>query len=111
MNTCVHVIVSLFQFVENVAIKIPSKWIRVGVAFGLNRSQIDANEKRYLADDSVILMCSSTAKRHLLTSRASFVSVLHSNYVGEERLAEYIQETLSDIVVVLLCMIVDVWTE
>ena len=79
---CTGDTVSLFQFMENVAVKIPSKWKRVGVAFGLNQSQIDAIDiitinivqQRHIIGivslmlSSVFLMCSSTGKRHLLTN-------------------------------------------
>ena len=97
---CAGDTVSLFQFMENVAIKIhvPSKWKRVGVAFGLGWSQIDAIEKRCLADSSecysdVFEYWQETFTHKQPANWASLVSVLRSNYVGEERLVEYIQET------------------
>ena len=101
INTCVLCAgdtVSLFQFMENVAIKIPSKWKRVGVAFGLNQSQIDAIEKHRLADaiecfSDVFKYWQETSTHKQPANWASLISVLRSNYVGEERLAEYIQET------------------
>ena len=95
---CAGDTVSLFQFMENVAIKIPSKWKRVGIAFGLNQSQIDAIEKHRLADaiecfSDVFKYWQETSTHKQPANWASLISVLRSNYVGEEGLAEYIQET------------------
>lgn len=88
---------SLFQFMESVATKIPSKWKRVGVALGLNQSQIDAIEKRRLADP---LDCFSDVFNYwqqLYTpyqpvSWSTLVTVLRTQYVGEESLADFIQK-------------------
>ena len=90
--------VSLFQFMETVATEIPSKWKRLGVAFGLNQSQIDAIEKRRLADpiecfSDVFHHWQQTSTPQKPANWSSLVRVLCSRYVGEERLAEYVQNT------------------
>ena len=91
---CAGDTVSLFQFMENVAVKIPSKWKRVGVAFGLNQSQIDAIEKASFhaieCFSDVFKYWQETSTHKQPANWASLVSVLCSNYVGEKRLAKYI---------------------
>ena len=90
--------VSLFQFIETVAIKIPSKWRRVGVAFGLSQSQIDAIEKQRLADplgchSDVFSLWQQLSIHQQPVSWTALVTVLCSQSVGEEHLAEFIQQT------------------
>ena len=91
--------VSLFQFNERVASKIPSKWKQVGVALGFSQSRIDAIEYRRnkvpfecFSDVFDYWQNESTPERP--ANWATLISVLRSNTVGEEALAEHIQSTL-----------------
>ena len=89
---------SLFQFTESVAIKIPSKWKKVGVALGLTLAQIDAIEELRVADP---IGCFSEVFTHWQqmstlqqpVSWTTLVTVLRSQYVGEERLADFLHKT------------------
>ena len=92
-------VVSLFQFNEYVASKIPSKWKKVGVALGFSQSRIDAIEYRRqkepfecFSDVFDYWQNESTPERP--ANWATLISLLRSNTVGEEALAENIQSTL-----------------
>ena len=90
--------VSLFQFMESVAIKIPSKWKVVGLALGLSQSQIDDIEKERSADP---LGCFSDVFRHRQQlsppqqpmSWTTLTTVLCSESVGETGLADSLRES------------------
>ena len=92
-------VVSLIHFNEYVASKIPSKWKRVGVHLGLSLPQIDAIDSHRrgepfecFADVFKYWQSESTPERP--ANWATLISVLRSNTVGEETLAEHIQSTL-----------------
>ena len=90
--------VSLFQFIENVATQIPTKWRGVGLALGLRQSQIDAIEEQCLADPLDCFSCVFSHWQQLSTpqqpvSWTTLVTVLRSQYVGEEDLADFLEET------------------
>ena len=98
---CVYTgdVVSLFQFNECVASKIPNKWRRVGVALGLSQALIDAIDDHHrgeffkcFSDIFKYWQNESTPERP--ANWATLISVLRSNTVGEEALAEHIQSTL-----------------
>ena len=94
-------VVSLFEFNKYVATKIPSKWKRVGVSLGLRQSQIDAIEYHHRKE---LLECFSDVFKYWQNEStperpanwATLISVLQSNTVGEEALAEHIQSTLME---------------
>ena len=80
------------------AAKIPSKWKRVGVALGLNQSQIDSIEKQRLADpidcySDVFRLWQQLSTPQQPVSWTTLVTVLRSRTVGEEHLAEFVQQT------------------
>ena len=92
--------VSRFQFMESVASKIPAKWKRVGVSLGIDQSQLDAINMHRLADPlecfSDVFTCwqqQSTPHVQSPANWATLVTVLRSNYVGEEELSDNIQNT------------------
>ena len=91
--------VQWFQFNEYVASKIPSKWNKVGMALGLSQSRIDAIDRHRqkepfecFSDVFKYWQNESTPERP--ANWATLISVLRSNTVGEEALAEHIQSTL-----------------
>ena len=90
---------SLFRFMENVATVIPKKWRRVGMTLGIRQAQLDTIEKRHLA---IPLECftdvfnywqqlSFTCQQPV--GWTTLVTVLRSQRVDEELLADFIQET------------------
>ena len=92
-------VVSLFQFNECVASKIPSKWKKVGVALGLSQPQIDAIDGHRRGEpfecfSDVFKYWQSESTPERPANWATLISVLRSNTVGEEALAEHIQSTL-----------------
>ena len=85
---------------ESVASKIPAKWKRVGVSLGIDQSQLDAINMHRLADPlecfSDVFTCwqqQSTPHVQSPANWATLVTVLRSNYVGEEELSDNIQNT------------------
>ena len=97
---CTGDLVSLFQFNESVASKIPSKWKRVGVALGLTQSRIDAIDNHRRGDpfecfSDVFKYWQSESTPEQPANWAFLISVLRSYTVGEETLAEHIQSTLT----------------
>ena len=92
-------VVSLFQFNEYVASNIPHKWRRVGVALGLSQALIDAIDDRHRGEffrcfSDVFKYWQSESTPERPANWATLISVLQSNTVGEEALAEHIQSTL-----------------
>ena len=90
--------VSRFQFMEAVASKIPSKWKRVGVSLGMDQSQLDGINMRRLADplecfSDVFTYWQQQSTPQSPANWATLVTVLRSNYVGEEELSDTIQNT------------------
>ena len=90
--------VSRFQFMEAIASKIPSKWERVGVSLGIDQSQLDAidmhrrgNPLKCFSDVFTCWQQQSTPQSP--ANWATLVTVLRSNYVGEEELSDTIQNT------------------
>ena len=88
---------SLFQFIESVAIKIPSKWKRVGVALGLTQQQIDSIEKLRLSDpigcfSEVFTLWQQQSIPQQPVSWTTLVTVLRCQSVGEEALADFLQQ-------------------
>ena len=89
-------VVSLFEFNEYVASKIPNKWRRVGVALGLSQALIDAIDDRHRGEffkcfSDVFKYWQSESTPERPANWATLISVLRSNTVGEEALAEYIR--------------------
>ena len=92
-------VVSLFQFNEYVASKIPDKWRRVGVVMGLSQALINAIDDRYRGEffkcfSDVFKYWQSKSTPERPANWATLISVLRSSTVGEEALAEHIQSTL-----------------
>ena len=90
--------VSQFQFMEAVASKIPAKWRRVGVSLGIDMVVLDSIEKHRCADPLECFSDVFTHWQHHSTPQspanwATLVTVLRSNYVGEEELSDTIQNT------------------
>jgi len=88
---------------ETVASKIPSKWKRVGVSLGIDQSQLDAINMHRLADPLECFSDVFTCWQQQSTPQspanwATLVTVLRSNYVGEEELSDTIQNTLMNTV-------------
>ena len=91
--------VQWFQFIECVASKIPSKWNKVGAALGLSQSRIDAIDRHRRGEpfecfSDVFKYWQSESTPERPANWATLISVLRSNTVGEEALAEHIQSTL-----------------
>ena len=89
--------VSLFQFIEHVAVKIPLKWKSVGVALGLSQSQIDAIERQWLTNplnsySDVFSYWQQLSTTWQPVSWNALANVLRSRTVGEESLADFIQK-------------------
>ena len=89
---------SLFQFMETVASAIPDKWKRVGLALGLNQehiSGIDAenggNCLKCFAE--VFNLWQQLSTRQQPVSWTTLVTVLRSQHVDEECLANNIEKT------------------
>ena len=82
---------------ESVATVIPDKWKRVGVALGLSQAQVNAIEKHRLADPldcfaEVFHLWQQLSTPQQPVNWSTLVTVLNSRIVGEERLADFIQE-------------------
>ena len=89
--------VSLFQFIENVATQIPTKWRGVGLALGLRQSQIDAIEEKGFTDPlncflDVFSFWQQQSTTQQPVSWTTLVTVLRSQSVGEEALADFLQQ-------------------
>ena len=86
---------------ESVATSIPDKWWRVGVALGLSQAQINAIDQQHRGEP---IACFAEVFHHwqqLSTSQqpvnwTTLVAVLHSRTVGENQLANFLQETFID---------------
>ena len=90
---------TFFQFNELMGSKIPSKWKRVGVALGLSQSRIEAidNHRRgepFECFSDVFKYWQSESTPDQPANWACLIKMLRSNTVGEETLAEHIQNTL-----------------
>ena len=89
--------VSLLQFMETVASKIPDKWYSVGIALGLTKAQLNAINIHHCGDPC---LCFSDVhdhwQRHSTSQQpanwASLATTLRCDIVGENALAELIQE-------------------
>ena len=85
--------VSRFQFMEAVASKIPSKWKRVGVSLGMDQSQLDGIDQHRRGDplecfSDVFTYWQQQSTPQSPANWATLVTVLRSNYVGEEELSD-----------------------
>ena len=92
-------VVSLFQFNEYVASKIPDKWKQVGVALGLSQPQINAIDGHRRGEpfecfSDVFNYWQSESTPERPANWATLISVLRSNTVGEKVLVEDLQSTL-----------------
>lgn len=92
--------ISQSQFLEEVASKIPAKWRRVGLFLGISSSALDGIEKRRRGDCHECFGDVFTHWQQLSTPQspanwATLVTVLQSNYVGEEELSDTIRNTFS----------------
>ena len=88
--------VSRFQFMEAIASKIPAKWERVGVSLGIDQSQLDAIDLYRRGDplkcfSDVFTYWQQQSTPQSPANWATLVTVLRSNYVGEEELSYTIQ--------------------
>ena len=95
---CTGDIVSLLQFTECVASKIPNKWRRVGVALGLSQALIEAIDDHHRGEPfkcffDVFKYWQNESTSERPANWATLISVLQSNTVGEEALAKDIQRT------------------
>ena len=86
---------------ESVATVIPDKWKRVGMALGLSQAQINAINKHHLADPLDCFAEVFHLWQQLSTSQqpvnwTTLVTVLCSRTVGEEHLADNLQEHFID---------------
>ena len=91
--------VSQFQFLEAVASKIPAKWRKVGLSLGISSSVLDGIEKHRRGDclecfSDVFTYWQQQSTPQSPANWATLVTVLRSNYVGEEELSDTIQNTL-----------------
>ena len=83
---------------DTVATEIPTKWKRVGVAMGMSQSQIDAVDSHRHGEpfecfSDVFTHWQNTSTPEQPANWAFLVTVLRTRIVGEEALAERIQET------------------
>ena len=85
---------------ETVATKIPAKWKRVGLALGVDRAWIDSIEMQRRGDP---LDCFSDVfhywQQHATPKHPAdwtfLIAVLRSQYIGEERLADFCQQNFA----------------
>ena len=97
-NVDVCTAVSQFQFLEAVASKIPAKWRKVGLSLGISSSVLDGIEKHRRGDclecfSDVFTYWQQQSTPQSPANWATLVTVLRSNYVGEEELSDTIQNT------------------
>ena len=90
--------VSRFQFMEAVASKISAKWKRVGVSLGIEQNDLDAIDQHRRGDPldcfSDVFTCwQQQSTLESPADWATLVTVLRSNFVGEEELSYTIQKT------------------
>ena len=90
--------VSQFQFMEAVASKIPAKWRRVGTSLGISMGVLDGIDKHRRGDPlecfgNVFTCWQQQSTPQSPANWATIVTVLRSNYVGEEELSDTIQNT------------------
>ena len=90
--------VSQFQFLEAVASKIPAKWRKVGLSLGIGSSILDGIEKHRRGDclecfSDVFTCWQQQSTPQSPANWATLVTVLRSNYVGEEELSDTIRNT------------------
>ena len=90
--------VSLFQFMEAVASKIPAKWRIVGVSLGISTSILDGIEKHRRGNclecfSDVFTCWQQQSTPQSPANWTALVNVLRSNSVGEEELSDTIQNT------------------
>ena len=90
--------VSQFQFMEAVASKIPGKWRNVGISLGISSSVLDDIERHRRGDclecfNDVFTYWQQQSTPQSPANWATLVTLLRSNYVGEAKLADTIQNT------------------
>ena len=90
--------VSLFQFMETVASAIPDKWKRVGLALGLSQEHISGIDAENEGDPlkcftEIFNLWQQVSTPQQPVSWTTLVSVLRSQHVDEELLANCIEET------------------
>ena len=90
--------VSQFQFLEAVASKIPAKWRKVGMSLGISSSVLDGIDQHRRGDplecfSDVFTYWQQQSTPQSPANWATLVTVLRSNYVGEEVLSDTIQNT------------------
>ena len=88
--------VSQFQFLEAVASKIPAKWRRVGLSLEISSSVLDGIEKHRRGDclecfSDVYACWQQQSTPQSPANWATLVTVLQSNYVGEEELSDTVR--------------------
>ena len=81
---------------EEVASEIPAKWKRVGVSLGIKKNDLDAIEQHHRGDplecfSDVFTYWQQQSTPQSPANWATLVTVLRSNYVGERRLSNTIQ--------------------
>ena len=92
---------SLFQFMESVATVIPDKWKKVGVSLGLCQPQINAIDAQHRGDPldcfaEVFHLWQQLSTPQQPVSWTTLVTMLRSRTVGEELLANNLQEHFID---------------
>ena len=88
--------VSQFQFLEAVASKIPAKWRKVGLSLGISSCVLDGIEKHRRGDclecfSDVFTCWQQQSTPQSPVNWATLVTVLQSNYVGEEELSDTVR--------------------
>ena len=83
---------------ESVASKISAKWMRVGVSFGMEQNDLDTIDRHRRGDaldcfSDVFTFWQQHSTPQSPANWATLVTVLRSNYVGEEELSDTIQNT------------------
>ena len=95
---CTGDVVSLLQFTECVASKIPDKWRRVGVALGLSQALINAIDDHHRGEffkcfSDVFKYWQNESTPERPANWATLINVLQSHIVEEKALAAQIQST------------------
>ena len=90
--------VSRFQFIEAVASKIPTKWRRVGASLGITVDILDSIKRNHRGNllecfSDVFTYWQQQSTPQSPANWATLVTVLRSNYVGEDALGDYIENT------------------
>lgn len=83
---------------EHIAAVIPHKWKMVAIALGLTMPQVQAIDQHHRGDPRICFadvfdQWQKLSTSHQPVSWTTLVSVLQSQYIGEEALADTIKES------------------